>query len=377
MGARIKNWAVRTIGKSSRGPKSNIANLSAANTLSAQSKSLLNNRSTDETDTGAHDDRNEKEDHNLEGKTTSANPARLSDAQRPLLGSTRQSEVEDGTPRPSDESSSVSQGVQTHQPSTWGPIISHDTHRPQGAAVSSVSPTEDHPSDTTDFNPNIDARIHREIATGPIPRYINPFTKPPRQIPANTSPSNLLEERGCQIQQDTIADSARPAFATEESPFSDEINPRRSYVSDATLNFVYKPKESDTDSLSQSTASKDISPKTTPAMASRPPAAISSDAVNADDVATPSQTPLADITNRNPSPERSVAGLQSLQFPLATAQPTIVTDTPRQRPVDDVPLEEELILPPAQPGSSFGPRPNELREEIRTWKEVTKKLESR
>ena len=370
----MKDWAVRTIGRSSKGAKSKIANPSATNTSSAQSNSILNNRSTDETETGANDDENEK-DHNLEERVTPAKPARLSDAERPLLGSMRHSEVEDDTPRPSDESSSVSQGVQTPQPSTWGPMTSHGMHRPQGAAVSSVSSTEDHPSDTTDINTNIDARIRREIATGPIPRYTNPFTKPPRQIPANTFPSNLLEERGCQIQEDTVADPARPAFATEESPFSDEISPRRSYVSDATLNFVYKPKESDTDSRSQSTASKDISPKTTPAMASRPLAAISSDAVNADAVATPSQTPLADITNRNPSPERGVAGLQDLRFPPATAQPTtIVTDTPRQRPVDDVPLEEELILPPAQPGSSFGPRPNELREEIKNWKKVTKKL---
>ena len=83
----------------------------------------------------------------------------------------------------------------------------------------------------------------------------------------------------------------------------------------------------------------------------------------------PPQAPLADITNRSAPREQSIAGLSNTQPPAATTRRNNdLSDTRRQRPANYIPEEEEEeeeeIPAPPRPGSSFGPRPNELREEI-------------
>lgn len=91
------------------------------------------------------------------------------------------------------------------------------------------------------------------------------------------------------------------------------------------------------------------------------------------------QEPLADITNQGSSREYDTAGPSSSRPAAASTEPTItyVTNTPRMRPLDDVPADEELILPPpASQSATPMLRPNELREEIKALNPLSRDLDS-
>lgn len=118
---------------------------------------------------------------------------------------------------------------------------------------------------------------------------------------------------------------------------------------------------------------------TTPRLAETVPAANAVD--EEDDILTLAtrQGPLADITNQGNSREYDIAGPSSSRPAAARTEPkiTYVTNTPRMRPLDDVPADEELILPP--PASQYATpmlRPNELREEIKALNPLNRALDS-
>lgn len=132
------------------------------------------------------------------------------------------------------------------------------------------------------------------------------------------------------------------------------------------------------DATSSHLASTDHPARTAPRLAETVPAA---NAVDEDDILTRAtrQGPLADITNQGNPRGNATAGPSNSRPAAARMEPTVtyVTNTPRMRPLNDVPVDEELILPPPVSQSATPMlRPNELREEIKALNPLNRGLDS-
>jgi len=179
-----------------------------------------------------------------------------------------------------------------------------------------------------------------------------------------------MEERGT-----ASPNPFRTPFDDQQHRASTDVTSRYSWVSPERQSLIAV----EDDAASSSVACADHAKDTTPTLAESILAANAVD--DEDDIvnSTTRQGPLADITNQPNAREHDTAGPSNSRPAPATRERSVtyVTDTPRMRPLDDVPVDEELILPPTKSQSTTPMlRPNELREEIKALNPLHPALDS-
>lgn len=204
----------------------------------------------------------------------------------------------------------------------------------------------------------------------------NPLLGGTTQFENDNSTMRASNERPSEGQRGSVSPSPfHTPFDDEHHRASTDVTSKYSWVTPERESLVAV----EDDATSSPVASASPATDTTPRLAKTVPAA---NAVDEEDdilnVAT-RQGPLADITNQGNPREYVTAGPSYSRSAGARTEPkvTYVTNTPRMRPLDDVPADEELILPPpASQSATPMLRPNELREEIKALNPLNRDLDS-
>jgi len=204
----------------------------------------------------------------------------------------------------------------------------------------------------------------------------NPLLGGITQSENDNSTMRASNERPSEGQRGSVSPSPfRTPFDDQQHRASIDVTSQYSWVTPERVSSV----ATEDDATSSPVASANHPTDTIPTLAETVLAANAVD--EGDDILTPAtrQGPLADITNQGNPREYGTAGPSNSRSAAAGTEPkvTYVTNTPRMRPLDDVPADEELILPPpASQSATPMLRPNELREEIKALNPLNRDLDS-